>query len=716
MLITIAVCTRDRPAQLQRCLATLQPQINQQSELLVVASAPATEAEYHLAQKAGARYVRTVRPGLDVARNTAVRQAKGDVIAFIDDDVLVAEGWLLALQAAFADGTADCVTGRVLPISLEAPPQRHFETRFSFDRGPDPDRFSANDSRPWFPIHPYHLGTGCNMAFHRRVFDRIGLFDEALDAGMPTGGGGDLDIFRRLLLGGFTAVYQPNLLVYHEHRAAPAAARKQFYAYGKTFTALMTKIWFEEPALKWQAPRLCVQQASLLWQHLWRQLARRAAGVPLRLTFLEAVGNLMGPWAYLRALRHAKVGQLSELPAVQIATPVCDAAALPEPLAVPGQKDLLLIFRQQRQVLAASYIAAPGETISGQRLQQLAAAAAPNAAPAAAPAWADTPLPTVAVIICTRDRPQALRACLNSLGAIRPFLSQLIVVDNGSNPSQTAAIAAGFGGQLLREPRPGLCRARNRGLAAAMTDLVVYIDDDVVVEENWLAALTAVYTQNKAVAGVMGLVLPGELETVDQNLFERALGGLGRGFERRIYRGVAVRKAAPQVGVGANMSFRRRGLLQAGGFDEALDPGTPAQAGGDIDLFYRLLKANQTLVYEPAAIVWHTHRRAAGQARQMSAAYGRGTAAACAKWAMQGDATAVRMLLGLWLHYYPNQLWRAWTRHNLLTPALAWAGWWGSWRGPWAYLKGRLLLRHGADKVGLAWNEPQMEGDETFGH
>ena len=716
MLITIAVCTRDRPAQLQRCLATLQPQINPQSELLVVASAPATEDEYHLAQKAGARYVQTVRPGLDVARNTAVRQAKGDVIAFVDDDVLVAEGWLLALQAAFAEGTADCVTGRVLPTSLEAPAQRHFETRFSFDRGPDLDRFSANDSRSWFPIHPYHLGTGCNMAFHRCVFDRIGLFDEALDAGMPTGGGGDLDIFRRLLLGGFTAVYQPNLLVYHEHRAAPAAAHKQFYAYGKTFTALMTKIWFEEPALKWQVPRLCAQQASLLWQHLWQRLANRGAGVPLLLILLEMWGNLMGPWAYLRALRQAKAGQLAELPAVQITTLVSDAAGLPEPLAVPGQKDLLLIFRQQRQVLAASYIAAPGEGVSALRLQRLATAIAPKLAASTASANVETSPPTVAVIICTRDRPQALRACLNSLAAIRPFLSQLIVVDNGSNPAQTAAIAADFDGRLLREPRPGLCRARNRGLAAAKTDLVVYIDDDVVVEVDWLAALTAVYSQNKAVAGVMGLVLPGELETVDQNLFERALGGLGRGFSRRVYHGSAARKSAPQVGVGANMSFRRRALLQVDGFDEALDPGTPAQAGGDIDLFYRLLKANQTLVYEPAAIVWHTHRRAAGQAQQMSAAYGRGTAAAYAKWAVQGDATAVRMLLGLWLRYYPNQLWTAWTRHNYLTLALAWAGWRGSWRGPWAYLKGRLLLRHSAANVGLGSIESQLEGDETFGH
>ena len=329
----------------------------------------------------------------------------------------------------------------------------------------------------------------------------------------------------------------------------------------------------------------------------------------------------------------------------------------------------------------------------------------------------EMPHPTVAVIVCTRDRPQALRACLHSLATIRPSLAQLIVVDNGSNPTETAVITAEFSGQLLHEPRPGLCRARNKGLAMAKAEVVAYLDDDVVVESGWLAALTAVYAQNEKAVGVMGLVLPRELETVDQNLFERALDGLGRGFERRVYRGAAVRRAAPQVGVGANMSFRRRALQQAGGFDEALDPGSPALAGGDIDLFYRLLKANQTLIYEPTVTVWHIHQREPGAAKRQSAAYGRGTAAAYAKWALAGDWTAVRMLIGLWARYYPRQLWLAWTHSGFMTPALAWAGWRGSWHGPWAYLKGRWQLRQTKAKANFSLVEQPIaaNGGEPLG-
>lgn len=624
MFITIVVCTRDRPAQLARCLATIQPQLDNRSELLVVGSAPSTDQERQMAQAVGARFVFEPRPGLDVARNRGIRQASGEIVAFVDDDVRLTDGWLATLRHAFQDASVACVTGRVLPLALDTAVQQQFEARFSFDRGPKPIRFTAADNRPWFPIHPYHLGTGGNMAFRRDLFAQIGLFDEALDAGTPTGGGGDLDIFRRLLLAGFTAVYQPALLVYHAHRSTEAAARQQFYAYGKAFSALMTKIWLQEPALKWQVPRLCRQQLALLLRLAGQRLVGRST-IPLPLIWREGVGNLLGPLAYRQARRQARPQP----------PPLCDPhSQLPTPEA-----------------------------------------------------------PSVAVIICTRQRPDALRRCLHSLAPLRRQLAQLIVVENSVAAGETAVLAQKFAAQLEVEPEPGLCRARNRGLAVAHAEIVAYLDDDVEVDENWLARLTAVYQQTPHAAGVMGLVLPRQLETADQQLFETALGGLNRGLAPRRFAGRRARQLAPQVGVGANMSFRRRALVQVGGFDAALDPGTPAQAGGDIDIFYQLLNADQTLLYDPALVVRHTHRREAGAARQMSAAYGRGTAAAYAKWLAHGDLTAGRMLLGYWLRYHPARLWTAVSRSSLLSPELAWAGWRASWAGPWAYWQGRRAKR-----------------------
>lgn len=687
MFITIVVCSRDRPAHLKRCLATIQPQIDDRSELLVVGSTPSTDQEQQIALAVGARFMPEPRPGLDVARNRGIRQAKGEIIAFVDDDVRLAEGWLATLRWAFRDGSVACVTGRVLPVALTAAVQQQFEARFSFDRGPEPIRFTGTDARPWFPIHPYHLGTGGNMAFRRKVFDRVGLFDEALDAGTPTGGGGDLDMFRRLLLAGFTAVYQPQLLVYHAHRTTAAAAAQQFHAYGKAFSALMTKVWLEEPALKWQVPRLYRQQLALLLHLLGQRLAGKSV-IPLRFILQEGLGNLLGPVAYRQSRRLARQGNL---PDRHIATVPPSVAVSP---LFSEQQDGAVAWQQREYVAGREHVAEPVAELSRSRPHKLAMAAIDLSHDES-----DWGLPAlealrVAVVICTRQRPGALRNCLQSLVPLRHQPAQLIVVENSEAAVKTAVIAKQFGAQLEVEPEPGLCRARNRGLAAARTEIVAYLDDDVVVDEKWLTRLMAVYQQNPQVAGVMGLVLPYQLETTDQQLFELALGGLSRGFAPRIFRGRQARKCAPQVGVGANMSFRRQVLQQLGGFDPALDPGTRAQAGGDIDIFYQLLKANHILLYDPTLLVWHTHRREAGAALEKIAAYSRGTAAAYAKWLLQGDLVAGRMLLGYWLRYHPARWWRAVSRNVLLTPELAWAGWLASWTGPWAYRQGwRHVLR-----------------------
>lgn len=63
------------------------------------------------------------------------------------------------------------------------------------------------------------------------------------------------------------------------------------------------------------------------------------------------------------------------------------------------------------------------------------------------------------------------------------------------------------------------------------------------------------------------------------------------------------------MGVGANMAFRRRVLEQLGGFDTALDVGTPSHGAGDLDMFHRALLSGATVRYEPVALVWHQHRR-----------------------------------------------------------------------------------------------------------
>jgi hypothetical protein len=146
------------------------------------------------------------------------------------------------------------------------------------------------------------------------------------------------------------------------------------------------------------------------------------------------------------------------------------------------------------------------------------------------------------------------------------------------------------------------------------SEVIAYVDDDVVVEPTWARTIAAVMAANPDVAAVTGLVVPLELETEAQVLFERH-GGFGRRFVRRWIRRPDGEHAArlfantATFGTGANMAFRRNALLEIGLFDPALDAGTPSEAGGDLDVFFRVLAAGHTLVYEPAATVRHRHRR-----------------------------------------------------------------------------------------------------------
>lgn len=224
---------------------------------------------------------------------------------------------------------------------------------------------------------------------------------------------------------------------------------------------------------------------------------------------------------------------------------------------------------------------------------------------------AEGPTPPISVVVCTHDRPDALRHCLAALARLDYPDFEVVVVDNASAGDETARVVAASGFRYAREERPGLDWARNRGLAEARHAIVAYTDDDVQVDADWLRGLAGAFA-DPAVAAATGLVLPAELETKAQLYFEQ-YGGMSKGFAARLLHrdrlGGAGIIGAHQCGVGANMAFRRAALEALGGFDTALDVGTPAFGGGDIDIFHRLLAAGMALHYEPMALVWHQHRR-----------------------------------------------------------------------------------------------------------
>ena len=214
--------------------------------------------------------------------------------------------------------------------------------------------------------------------------------------------------------------------------------------------------------------------------------------------------------------------------------------------------------------------------------------------------------PSLTIAICTRDRSQYLARCLEFLTQrvvdtrFAPSSQEILVVDNNPPDTQTRDVVSSFSNvRYVTEPKPGLNFARNRALEEAGGHLLAYVDDDVVVDTIWLSGLMEAWLENPHAAAFTGLVLPYELDTEAQILFEQR-GGFRRGFDKirfgKVLPGHSLYPALPYIfGTGANMAFQRHALLELGGFDEAMDNAISLPSGGDLDIFYRIIRAGYSL-------------------------------------------------------------------------------------------------------------------------
>ncbi|MGC1166115.1 MAG: glycosyltransferase [Solirubrobacterales bacterium] len=252
--------------------------------------------------------------------------------------------------------------------------------------------------------------------------------------------------------------------------------------------------------------------------------------------------------------------------------------------------------------------------------------------------------PTVSVVIVTRGRPKrVLRTVLSILGCRYPHdRYDVIIVDTpkeGEPPLSfdAADLPADATVRVVVEPEQGISRGRNRGLWEATGEIVVFADDDVDVDENWLPTLIAAFDLGDGVDAVAGPTLPAAIETPTERWFE-GFGGLQRGYETRIYSLDAPPPDQPlfpfipgALGSGRSMAFRRDAFRRLGGFDVVLGPPTPTLAGEDIEGLLRFVLNGRQVVHEPAALVWHAHPREYGMLRRRMWGYGLGLSACVTK-------------------------------------------------------------------------------------
>lgn len=268
--VSLILCTRDRPADLERTLASIAqagPPADLACELLLVdnGSGGATAVAQRIALPFELRVLRESAPGKSRALNTALAHARGQVLLFTDDDVRVPRDWIARMAAPILEGRADAVAGGVVLATFA---RRDWMAPYHRTR------FGATEEQDAPSL------IGANMALARRVLERVPGFDTELGPG-ALGFYDDTLFSAQLAVAGFRIAAEPAATVEH-HIDVQRLARAPMLDMARRFArtrAYVDHHW-EHKTVRWLWLRT-IKAWLRLW--LWRAghpgYARQAEGI-----------------------------------------------------------------------------------------------------------------------------------------------------------------------------------------------------------------------------------------------------------------------------------------------------------------------------------------------------------------------------------------------------------------------------------------------------
>jgi GT2 family glycosyltransferase len=328
---SVVIATHNRTESLAATLTSILEMVYPGFEVIVVDNAPSSnQTADFISQTYGenhqVRYVREDYPGLAAAHNRGLVEVQDPYVAFTDDDVVVDRYWLAEMMRGFKvlDRVA-CVTGMIFPAEIETPAQEWIEQYGGFSKGYYQRIFDLQDHRIDHPLYPFAagwFGSGASMAFDTATLRDLGGFDPSVGAGTLAQGGDDLSAFFQVVTAGYRLVYRPAAALRHWHRREYAGLRRQAYGYGVGLTAFLTKILIEQPRRIFTFGSRIPSGLAYLFHSDSRKNAKKQAGYPAELNWLERKGMLYGPLAYLRSRRRAQKAGVFSAPVIRMGYPL----------------------------------------------------------------------------------------------------------------------------------------------------------------------------------------------------------------------------------------------------------------------------------------------------------------------------------------------------------------------------------------------------------
>lgn len=216
------------------------------------------------------------------------------------------------------------------------------------------------------------------------------------------------------------------------------------------------------------------------------------------------------------------------------------------------------------------------------------------------------------VILPTKDRGIAISETIDSLLNLDfPHAEhEILIVDNLSSPENQQhlqSFEAAYPDRIryVREPKLGLCNARNCGIDNSNGEILVFLDDDAIVPNYWLKNIVEPFANHPNVYAVGGKVIA-KFTSPPPDWLDRRLGIYISNFDHgdRI-----VKLQYNEYPRGANMAFRREAFAKCGYFLDCFDrKGNSLMSYGDIEICYRVEKAGYDILYLPDAEIYHLIR------------------------------------------------------------------------------------------------------------
>lgn len=221
--MSVIVCTRNGSQTLKACLESLGKLRYPKFEILLIDDGSTDTVPEIVKAFPAVRAFRQEPAGLSVARNLGMKEARGSILAYTDDDCVAHPDWLLHLAHAFAgDANVAAAGGPNIP-----PPPRNGTEAVVASAPGAPAHVLLNE------VEAEHL-PGCNLAIRKTALEGIGGFRAVF-----TTAGDDVDICWRLRAAGGQLKYVPGAMVWHHRRFSVGAYLRQQRGYGRAEALLM---------------------------------------------------------------------------------------------------------------------------------------------------------------------------------------------------------------------------------------------------------------------------------------------------------------------------------------------------------------------------------------------------------------------------------------------------------------------------------------------